>query len=394
MDETPPIRARDLGITIGTLPTGRHNAITDVAGVRVGHSTLITGEGPLVRGQGPVRTGVTIVEPRRDLPRDPIFAGFHRLNGNGELTGTHWIRETGALTTPIGLTNSHSVGVVRDAIAAHLAQGRPSQDLFWLLPVVGETWDGILNDINGQHVRPEHVAAAFAAASDGPVGEGCVGGGTGMICYEFKGGIGTSSRMVTLSGPEQTERHYTVGVLVQANHGRRARLRIDGQPVGELIGHDAQAGPYPEAAAVAGAGSIIVVVATDAPLIPVQCDRLAQRAALGIGRGGGTGENSSGDLILSFATGNYGLPPVGLLGDQPEETTIRMVSNAVMDRLFDATVEATEEAVVNALVAASTMTGRDGLTAHAIDHGLLTAAMGLAHTDTRPNATARPAGRK
>ena len=367
-------RARDLGIVIGDYPTGPNNAITDVPGVEVGHTTIVSGEGPLRRGEGPVRTGVTIIAPRPDVAASPVFAGFHRLNGNGEMTGLQWIAEGGALTTPIGLTNTHSVGVVRDAIVSHLSAQRPASDLYWLLPVVAETWDGILNDINGHHVRAEHVEAAFAALAGGPVVEGCVGGGTGMICHEFKGGIGTSSRQL----PAESGGH-TVGVLVQANYGRRARLRINGVPVGERIGADVIPSPYAEAVALAGSGSIIVVVATDAPLLPHQCDRIARRAGLAIGRLGGTGEHGSGDLILAFATGNVGLPPVGFEEPNgPTEIPLRMATNQLMDELFDVTIEATEEAIVNALVAAHTTTGRDGLTAHALDHDLLRSALGLA----------------
>ncbi|MEQ6903446.1 P1 family peptidase [Nocardioides sp. YIM 152588] len=369
-----PTRARDLGIVIGDHPTGPQNAITDVPGVRVAHTTLVEGEGDLKRGYGPIRTGVTLVEPRPDVASSPVFAGFHRLNGNGEMTGLQWIKENGALTTPIGLTNSHSVGVVRDAIVARLADQRPDRDLFWLLPVVAETWDGILNDINGQHVRAEHVHSAFDELDGGAVAEGGVGGGTGMICHEFKGGIGTSSRRLA-----EDAGGYTVGVLVQANYGRRARLRINGAPVGERIGTDVTPSPYDGAVGLAGSGSIIVVVATDAPLLPHQCDRLAQRAALGIGRMGGTGEHGSGDLVLSFATGNTGLPPVGF--EEPggaTELPVRMVTNPAIDPLFDLVIEATEEAIVNALVAADTTVGRDGLTAHALDHDLLRSALGLA----------------
>lgn len=366
-------RARDLGIVIGQHPTGPHNAITDVPGVRVGHATLMSGDGPLVRGRGPVRTGVTLVEPRPDAPRNPVFAGFHRLNGNGEMTGVHWVQESGLLTTPIGLTNTHSVGVVRDAVVARLAAQRPERDLYWLLPVVAETWDGVLNDIDGRHVTAADVDRAFDALAGGPVAEGSVGGGTGMVCHEFKSGIGTSSRVVRTG-----QREYTVGVLVQANYGRRSRLRIDGVPVGRRVGYDAVPSPVAESRELAGAGSIIVLVATDAPLLPHQCTRLAQRAALGIGRLGGTAENGSGDLLLAFATGNDGLTPVGLrLPDDPGERPVRMLSETLLDPLFDGTIDATEEAVVNSLVAATTVVGRDGLTAHALDHDLLRAALAV-----------------
>ncbi len=369
-------RARDLGIVIGEHPTGPANAITDVAGVRVGHATLVKGEGTLVRGEGPVRTGVTVIEPRPDVDQRPVFAAYHRLNGNGELTGSHWIDEAGALTTPIALTNTHSVGVVRDAIVDRLVRARPARDLYWLLPVVAETWDGILSDTFGQHVTAADVDRAFADLASGAVAEGCVGGGTGMICHEFKGGIGTSSRRL-----EEAQGGATVGVLVQANYGRRSRLRINGIPVGEKIGYDVAPSPYEDALALSatpGSGSIIVVVATDAPLLPHQCRRLAQRASLAIGRMGGTGEHGSGDLVLAFATGNDGLPPVGF--EEPGRDTeipLAMASNAVLDSLFDLTIEATEEAIVNALVAATTTVGRDGLTAHALDHDLLRDALGV-----------------
>ena len=309
---------------IGDLEPGPRDSITDVAGVHVGHTTLIAGED--------VRTGVTVVVP----PQLPLFSGAHRLNGNGELTGLEWIRESGLLTTPIGLTNTHSVGVVRDAIVAAM-EGQAD----WSLPVVGETWDGVLNDINGFHVRPEHLHQALAAASE-EVAQGNVGGGTGMICHGFKGGIGTASRRAG---------DHTVGVLVQANHGRRARLRVDGAPVGRALGLDRIPGPTPSG------GSIIVLAATDAPLLPHQCGRVAQRAALGVARTGGAGENSSGDLLLCFSTQTVG-------------ESVRMTPDASIDTLFYAAIEATEAAIVNALLAAETMTGR-GTTVHAIDHDAL-----------------------
>lgn len=347
------MRARALGVVIGEHPTGPHNAITDVAGVRVGHTTL--------QGDG-INTGVTVVIPHDDIWTEPVFAGSHRLNGSGELTGLEWIRESGELTTAIGLTNTHSVGVVRDALVAEQVRVR-GEGVYWSLPVVGETYDGLLNDINGFHVRAEHVQSALASAAGGAVAEGNVGGGAGMICHGFKGGIGTASRV---SGA------YTVGALVQANHGRRERLRINGlaidQPSVPLPDYPAQFEP--------GSGSIIVVVATDAPLLPHQCQRLAQRASLAVGRLGGTGEQYSGDLMLAFSTGNRGIPPYAWDEDvnvaQPE-IPLRMMAPQLMTRLFDLTIEATEEAIVNALVSAATMTGHRGYTAHAIDHHLLTA---------------------
>ncbi|MGE2734712.1 P1 family peptidase [Mycolicibacterium vaccae] len=362
------VRARDLGVVIGEHPTGPANAITDVAGVRVGHTTLHE-DGPPA-----VHTGVTVVVPHADIWNEPVFAGSHRLNGSGELTGLEWIRESGELTTAIGLTNTHSVGVVRDELVAAQVRAR-GEGLYWSLPVVGETYDGLLNDINGFHVRPEHVRAALETASDAPPAEGNVGGGTGMICHGFKGGIGTASRVTdTATG------RYTVGVLVQANHGRRERLRINGAPVGELIGPAEVPLPDLPARYEPGSGSIIVIVATDAPLLPHQCTRLAQRASLAVGRLGGTGEQYSGDLMLAFSTGNRGIPPYSWDEDpaaaQPE-VAVRMVAPQLMTRLFDLTIEATEEAIVNAMVAATTMTGRNGFTVHALDHDLLRQALGI-----------------
>jgi D-aminopeptidase len=330
------VRARDLGIAIGDLDPAQLNAITDVAGVRVGHTTLIEGDD--------VRTGVTVVRPR-ELP---AFASLWRLNGNGEVTGVHWVRESGLLTTPIALTNTHAVGAVHEAlVAAALELDRST----WSLPVVGETWDGVLNDVNGFHVRPEHARAALDSASDGSVAEGNVGGGTGMICHGFKGGIGTASRLADA---------YTVGVLVQANHGTRTRLTIDGVPVGRII--DAGRVPLPpRPAGGEGAGSIVVIVATDAPLLPHQCERLAVRAMLGVARVGGAGETSSGDFALAFSTG-------------PTQS-VEPVANDEMNPLFYAAIEATEEAIVNALLAAETMTGKGGATAYGLDAGLLTEVM-------------------
>jgi D-aminopeptidase len=275
------MRARDLGIRIGLLEPGPLNAISDVAGVRVGHTTLISGDGDLAVGVGPVRTGVTVVAPHEGDPfSEAVYAGAHRLNGNGELTGLEWIREAGLLSSPIAITNTHSVGVVRDAIVTAASRSANAAESAWSLPVVGETWDGWLNDIDGQHVRPEHLFGALDAASGGPVVEGNVGGGTGMICHRFKGGIGTSSRRLPAE-----EGSFTVGALVQANYGRRERLAIDGVPVGREIGLDEVPSDREEMAASpadADAGSIIVVLATDAPLLPHQCERLAQRAGLGV----------------------------------------------------------------------------------------------------------------
>jgi D-aminopeptidase len=303
---------------------------------------------------------VTVIQPHEASPwYEPVFAGAHRLNGNGELTGLEWIRESGMLCSPIGLTNTHSVGVVRDAlISAEIASRTEEREEreFWSLPVVGETWDGLLNDINGMHVRPEHVEAALASASDGPVVEGNVGGGTGMICHGFKGGIGTSSRVVAGAGGA------VVGVLVQANHGRRERLRVNGIPVGEGIPVTEIPDPYGRVPP--GAGSIIAIVATNAALLPIQCERLAQRAGLGIARVGGVGEHSSGDIFLAFASGNRGLPSADVDADAPLTIPVQMLANNHITALFDAVVEATEEAIVNALCAAETLTGAGGATAH------------------------------
>jgi D-aminopeptidase len=328
------VRARELGISLGELEPGALNAITDVEGVRVGHTTLIEGED--------IRTGVTVVVPPFD-----VFAAPHRLNGNGEMTGLEWVRESGVLTTPVALTNTHSVGVVRDALV-EWAYEQPEPP-HWGLPVVAETYDGFLNDINGFHVRREHVFAALDAAVGGAVAEGGVGGGTGMVCHGFKGGIGTASRRAG---------RWTVGVLVQANHGRRSRLAVDGVPVGRELGTERIPGPErPD-------GSIIVLVATDAPLLPHQCERVAQRAALGVARTGGAGENSSGDFVLAFSTGNE-LP----------RTQVRLVANERIDPLFYAAIEATEEAILNALLAAETITGFQGNTVYALEPGALLDAM-------------------
>jgi D-aminopeptidase len=374
-----PMRARDLGIRVGLLEPGPLNAITDIPGVRVGHTTLIAGEGPLAVGRGPVRTGVTVIVPHDgDLHREAVFAGTHQLNGNGEFTGWQWIRESGMLTTPVAITNTSSVGMVRDAIIAVEARAMVPGGTFWALPVVGETWDGHLNDTEGQHVRPEHVVAALESAAPGPVAEGNVGGGTGMICHEFKGGIGTASRVL-----EAALGGFTVGALAQANHGRRERLAVDGVPVGREIGFDEVPSAWDDAPASAGSGSIIVVLATDAPLLPHQCTRLAQRAGLGVARCGGGGEHSSGDLFLAFATGNRGLTaPDSEGGDFTRGA--RFLNDAVISDLFWAAIEATEEAIVNALVAAETMTGRDGHTARAVPHDRLREVMARHRPSSAP----------
>ena len=343
------VRARDLGIPFDGTP-GTLNAITDIAGVEVGYSTLISGEGKLEVGKGPVRTGVTALLPRgRKSFDDPVYAGYFTLNGNGEMTGTAWIEESGFLEGPVMITNTHSVGVVRDAtIAWRVAQGGPDPTGFsWSLPVVAETWDGYLNDINGFHVKPEHVVNALNTAKGGPVEEGSVGGGTGMVTYEFKGGNGTASRIVATKKGGPAAPTYTVGAFVQANCGRRQQLTIAGVPIGREI---------PENAVFSKEnGSIIIVIATDAPLLPHQLKRLARRASLGLARTGSVSGNGSGDLFLAFSTANPGAA-------NPAEPTrsVQTVPNDRMDGLFNATVQAVEEAIVNALVANQSMTGRDG----------------------------------
>jgi D-aminopeptidase len=371
-------RYRDLGLTVGQLEPGPLNAITDVEGVRVGVATLIEGDGPLRVGHGPVRTGLTVIVPHDGIGAEPVFAGCHRLNGNGELTGLEWLRESGQLTTPVAITNTHSVGVVRDALVeAYVRSHRQGSPDLWSLPVVGETYDGTLNDIDGFHITAAHLHAALEQAADGPVPEGNVGGGTGMICHDFKGGTGTASRRL-----DAASGGWTVGALVQANYGGRERLTVDGVPVGREIpiaevpsaweDADALAG---RTASSAGAGSIIAIVATDAPLLPHQCERLAQRAGFGIARVGGAGEHSSGDLFLAFSTGNRGRLASYKLGGQTAPFEVAMLPDTAISSLFWATIEAVEEAILNALVAAETMTGRDGLTAHALDHGRLVEVM-------------------
>src|ERR687898_1458313 len=355
------MRARELGIRVGDLSPGPHDAITDVDGVRVGHSTIVRGEGPLVVGEGPVRTGVTVVCPREGLARDePVFAGSHRFNGNGEMTGLEWIREAGVLATPVAITNTHSVGIVRDALVRAEMEARTAEEEYWCLPVVAETYDGILNDINGQHVTAKHALEALASVGTGPVEEGSVGGGTGMICHEFKGGIGTASRRL----PEERG-GWTVGSLVQANYGSRSILRVDGAPVGRVLGTEIIPSPFEDGAQPAGSGSIIVVLATNAPLLPTQCDRLAMRASIGLGRMGGGLDEGSGDIFFAFATGNHGIPRAGIY-EPPATVPLQMVTNAHMSPLFHAAAEATEEAILNALLAAGDMMGRDGITAYGL----------------------------
>lgn len=353
-------RARDLGVPFDGTP-GPLNAITDVAGVIVGHTTLISGEGKLRVGTGPVRTGVTAVLPRgKQSINSPVFAGWFSLNGNGEMTGTTWVEESGFLEGPVMITNTHSVGVVRDTVIRwRVEQGNPdATEYWWSLPVVGETWDGWLNDVNGFHVKPEHVMHALNTAAGGAVEEGSVGGGTGMICNGFKGGIGTSSRHLS-----DTEGGYTVGVLVQCNFGRRPNLRIAGIPVGREI-----EAPEPYTfmpSDIDERGSIIVVVATDAPLLPHQLKRLARRVSLGVGRIGSISGNGSGDIFIAFSTAN---PDAGGVTGVRE---LKMVPNDSLDDIFAATVNATEESIVNAMVAAKDMTGADGHRVIALPHDRL-----------------------
>src|SRR5215210_1668551 len=374
-------RARDLGVPFDGTP-GPLNAITDVAGIEVGQTTLISGEGTLVVGKGPVRTGVTMVLPRGRASTDPVFAGWFALNGNGEMTGTTWVEESGFLEGPVGITNTHSVGVVRDAVIDWMIR-RPSAQP-WALPVVAETFDGLLNDVNGFHVKAEHTIRALDGATSGRVAEGAVGGGTGMVCFGFKGGIGTASRRLSAHSGG-----FTVGVLVQCNAGRRSELRIAGAPVGreitDLTPCRVGSGPVSgfaqgmrtcdgTATTAAderreGAGSIIVVVATDAPLLAHQLRRLAIRAALGVGVTGGKGENSSGDIIIAFSTANP------RAAQDSGRVRLEMVPNDLISPLFYATVQATEEAIVNAMVAAPTMTGANGARVYGIPHDRLRAAL-------------------
>lgn len=341
-------RARDLGVPFEGTP-GPLNAITDVNGVEAGHATLIRGDGKLQVGVGPVRTGVTAIWPRGKQSPDPVFASWFSLNGNGEMTGTTWVEESGFLEGPILITNTHSVGVVRDAVIAWQVQHKQIFNELFSLPVVAETWDGYLNDINGFHVKEEHAFEALAGARSGSVAEGNVGGGTGMICHEFKGGIGTASRTL-----EARAGAYTVGVLVQCNYGLRRQLRVAGVPAGqELTENLIRSGDN---------GSIIIVVATDAPLLPHQLKRLTRRAALGLARNGSIAGNSSGDIFIAFSTANPGA------ANPRDAVNLHMVPNDRMNPLFEATVQATEEAIINAMVAAETMTGVDNRTVVALPH--------------------------
>jgi D-aminopeptidase len=350
--QTKP-RARDLGVPFdGT--TGPNNAITDVKGVEVGHTTLISGSGKLEVGKGPVRTGVTAVLPRGKDSLDPVFAAWFTLNGNGEMTGTTWLEDSGFLDGPVMITNTHSVGVVRDAVIAWRIKKAPldAEGYAWSLPVVAETADSDLNDMNGFHVKPEDAWHALDSAHSGPVEEGSVGGGTGMVCNEFKGGIGTASRILN-----RKQGGYTVGVLLQCNYGWRSQLRIAGVPVGrEISDHTVKDDDI---------GSIIIVIATDAPLIPNQLKRIARRATLGLGRDGSFSGDGSGDIFIAFSTANPGAWGVSGVHD------LKMLSNDELNPLFLATVQATEEAVINAMVAAETMTGIDNHTVIGLPHDRL-----------------------
>ena len=359
--QTAP-RARALGVPFDGTP-GPLDAITDVKGVEVGDTTLIRGEGKLITGQGPIRTGVTVVFPRGRDDGDPVYAGWFSQNGNGEMTGTTWVEESGFLEGPVGITNTHSVGLVRDSIIAWFVQNGRITLQPWSLPVVAETWDGSLNDINGFHVHQADVFAALNTAQGGPVPEGNVGGGTGMVCYGFKGGDGTASRVLSADAGG-----YTVGVLVQCNCGRRPQLTIAGVPVGKLV-PAAPSKAMVEPEMKGDVGSIIIVVATDAPLLPTQLKRLARRATMGLARTGSTSGNSSGDIFIAFSTANHGA------NKEPGPNSVLTVSNERISPLFQATVEATEEAIVNAMVAAQTMTGIDGHTVEALPHDKLTELM-------------------
>lgn len=351
------VRARDLGIPFDGTP-GPLNAITDVPGVEVGYTTLISGEGKMEVGKGPVRTGVTAILPRgKASSNDPVYAGYFSLNGNGEMTGIAWLEESGFLEGPVVITNTHSVGIARDAVVAwRVKQGAADRTgYWWSLPVVAETWDGYLNDINGFHVKTEHVAQALDGARGGPIEEGSVGGGTGMIAYEFKGGTGTASRTIDILQDKKAVGSYTVGVLVQANCGRRDQLTIAGFPIGKSI---------PENAVFSKEnGSIIIVIATDAPLLPHQLKRLARRASMGLARTGSVSGNGSGDIFVAFSTANPGV------GDPAKPTqSAQTIPNDRMDPLFSATVQATEEAIINSLVRNSSMTGRDSHRVDALPH--------------------------
>ena len=357
------MRVRDLGLQIGNLPSGLHDAITDVPGVRVGHHTLIEGEA--------VRTGVTVIEPRPGVARlSPCFAGVQVLNGNGDATGLEWIREAGLLTTPIALTNTHAVGTVRDALVAAERRQLGESGAYWCMPVVMETYDGFLNDIWRPSLQVAHVEAALTGAHGGQVAEGSIGGGTGMICHEFKGGIGTASRVLPAEAGG-----WTVGALVQANYGVREALRVEGYPVGRVLGEVPSPWRAQPAAGQPGMGSIVVVLATDAPLLPHQCTRLAQRAGVGLARVGGGTEDSSGDIFLAFATGNDGLPAADYGKQGAPVQAVRMVNNDHISALFAAAADAVESAILNALLAGEDMSGQQGREVKALGTNRLLAAL-------------------
>ncbi|MDX2260119.1 MAG: P1 family peptidase [Gemmatimonadales bacterium] len=382
---SPVAGQRPTAVQLGvptTVPRGANNSITDVAGVEVGFATIITGQGTLQVGTGPVRTGVTAIFPRGKAGGDTVFAGWFSLNGNGEMTGTTWIEQSGRMEAPVTITNTHSVGVVRDAVIQWMAKHREA--FLWALPVVAETYDGTLNDINGMHVKPEHVFAALDGAKGGPTPQGNVGGGTGMMCFGFKGGTGTASRVTSVQAGG-----YTVGVLVQCNFGNRLRFSPLGVPVGREMPTTlrpcraagvqpsrAQFRGLPECGAVSGAaekpvvpegaGSIIIVIATDAPLLPHQLKRVATRASLGVGRIGGLGETSSGDIFLAFSTANR-----TALSKTEAPTSFEAIPDDMLNPIYAAVVEATEEAILNAMLAAETMTGADGFRVHALPANLL-----------------------
>lgn len=348
------VRARDLGIPFEGAP-GKYNSITDVKGVEVGHSTIIKGEGKLVVSQGPIRTGVTVIFPKGKLPGE-VFGAYYSYNGNGEMTGSHWLEESGRIMSPICITNTHSVGIVRDAVVEwKLSQSDNKKDFQWFLPIVAETYDGVLNDINGFHITKEHLFEAIKNAKSPNTDEGNVGGGTGMICHQFKGGIGTSSRVIDIKGEE-----YTVGVLVQANYGIRRNFTVAGVPVGkeitDLLPRINKGNIEP------GQGSIIVIIATDAPLLPYQLKRLCKRVPAGLARVGGYGFNSSGDISLAFSTANF-FPE-----EKVQSYKVKTLENILLNPIFKSVAESTEEAIINALVVAKEMVGINGNTVYPLPH--------------------------
>ncbi|MEM8985332.1 MAG: P1 family peptidase [Pseudomonadota bacterium] len=366
-------RARELGLPFPGV-TGPANAITDVGGVKVGYKTLIEGDGPLVVGEGPVRTGVTAILPRGHAKQlSPVWAGMENFNGNGELTGSHWVQQAGYFYGPICITNSHSVGAVHEGVIRWVTEKyyEEVKELFWILPVVGETFDGILNDINGFHVRPEHAIEAISSAKSGPIAEGNVGGGTGMRCYAHKGGNGTSSRRLQIGANE-----YTVGAFVQANFGRLEDLTVLGAPIGRELAAESSTSA---ANLGAGHGSIIVVIATDIPLGPKQLDRMAKRVTLGLGRTGTPGQQQSGDVFIAFSTAEQTIAPKPsnalvtptIKDDEEPFDTLTCLVEEQMTPVFEAVVQSTEEAIINAMIAAEDMTGRDGNFLPALDQSRL-----------------------